>query len=496
MTWRITYKLLLAFLLTNVVVVILMLVFMRWSFARGFLDYIHQNEVRRLASLVMALEEAYAQHGSWYFLRHNSRRWRRFLDAEHPLRAPGEEPTLAETSLPPPAQAERQPDGAMPRPGRRGGPGRHLPAYRQDDPLSLRLRLSVLDADYQPLVGPPRGQKGDTLRPIVHAGQPVGWLRIVPLQAVTDTLDQHFLAQQSQAFVLITTLAIALAAGVSLLLGRHFLAPIQELVRGTRALAAGQFTTRLQITSGDELGQLATAFNLLAQTLEKNEHMRRQLTADISHELRTPLAVLRGEIEALQDGIRPSNPDTLQSLHAEVLRLHALVDDLYELSLSDLGALQYRKATIDLGAVLAEAINAFRERFASKNITVEAPYAQPTPVLVFADRERLYQLWTNLLENALRYTDPGGHLRVWYTLQDKTVLVHMQDSAPGVAPEALSQLFDRFYRVEASRTRSQGGAGLGLAICKNIVEAHGGQISAQSSPLGGVWIQCTLPVHT
>jgi two-component system sensor histidine kinase BaeS len=272
------------------------------------------------------------------------------------------------------------------------------------------------------------------------------------------------------------------------------LAPIQALLAGTRALTAGQFAMHLRVTSGDELGQLATDFNLLAQTLEKNENMRRQWTADISHELRTPLAILRGEIEALQDGIRPYNADTLQSLHAEVLRLHTLVNDLYELSLSDLGALHYRKASVDLAAVLDEAIAAFRERFASKEMTVEVPGAQGSPVYVFADRARVHQLLSNLLENTLRYTDPGGRLHMWYVRQEQAVVLHVQDSAPGVSPEALPHLFDRFYRTDTSRTRLPGGAGLGLAICKNIVEAHGGQIGAQPSPLGGLWIQVTFPV--
>lgn len=476
MQLRITPKLLLAFLLTNTLVVGVMVLVMRWSFARGFLDYIHQQEVQRLDSLVTALEQAYAEQGSWHFLRHHPRRWRQFLDDEQWLQAPGTEPSEDDH--------------------RRRRRKRHAPLYRPDDPLSLRLRISVLDADYQPVSGPPRGREDDTLRPILAAGQRVGWLRIMPLRAVTETLDQHFLAQQSQAFVVISALALVLAAGVSLLLGRHLLAPIQDLVRGTRALAAGQFATRLRVTAGDELGQLAADFNVLAQTLEHNEHLRRQWTADMSHELRTPLAILRGEIEALQDGIRPYSTDAVASLHAEVLRLHSLVEDLYDLSLSDLGALHYRKTSIDLVALLDEAVTAFRERFSGHDLVLEASFPKEEHVLVFADRTRLHQLFGNLLENAWRYTDLGGHVRVWYARHDTTVVVHVQDSAPGVAPEVLPQLFERFYRLEAARTRAQGGAGLGLAICKNIVEAHGGQISAHASPLGGLWMQVALPVHT
>ncbi|MBM3222380.1 MAG: HAMP domain-containing protein [Candidatus Tectomicrobia bacterium] len=495
MKLRITHKLLLSFLLTNAVVIILMLVCMRWSFARGFLDYIHQQEIRRLDSLVAALEGAYAEHGHWHFLRHKPRRWRQLLEMEVPMRP--EQPGLSPADDGPALPAATEPPSGhdSPHAGRRGRAGRLALLYRSDDPLSLRLRLSVLDEEQHPVIGPPHAQAGETLRPITYAGRTVGWLRIVPLQAVTDTLDRHFLAQQSQAFVLITSLAVALAAGVSILLGRHLLAPIQKLLAGTRALTAGQFTMRLGVTSGDELGQLAADFNVLAQTLEHNEDMRRQWTADISHELRTPLTILRGEIEALQDGLRPANAETLQSLHAEVLRLQTLVHDLYELSLSDLGALHYRKTPVELTAVLDEALLAFRERFTSKALTLETPGLPGEAVLLFADRARLHQLLSNLLEDSLRYTDPGGCVRVWYIRQEKAVVLHVQDSAPGVSPDALPHLFDRFYRTDTSRTRSPGGAGLGLAICKNIAEAHGGQIAVQPSPLGGVWIQVTLPVY-
>jgi two-component system sensor histidine kinase BaeS len=483
MKLRLTHKLLLAFLVTNVTVILLMVVMMRWSFARGFLHYIHQTEMRRLDALVTTLAQAYAEQEDWRFLRHNPRRWRQLLGAEQSQRAEGQVPTLSD-DMPPPNEASR--------PARRGAspPLR----YRPDDPLNLRLRLGVLDAAKQVVIGNPQSRPGDTLRPITYAGETVGWLRISPLQTITDELDRHFLAQQSRAFVLIITVSLALAAGVSILLAHHLLAPVRDLANGTRALAAGRFSTRLHVTSGDELGQLATDFNLLAHTLERNEHMRRQLTADISHELRTPLSILHGEIEALQDGIRPCNADTLQSLHSEVVRLNTLVNDLYELSLSDLGALHYRKATIDLGTVLDDALVAYRERLASKNIAIEAALMPHAPVIVFADAERLHQLFTNLLENTLRYTDPGGRLWVWYARHEKTVVIHFQDSAPGVPADALPKLFDRFYRADTARTRSQGGAGLGLAICKNIVEAHGGEICAQPSPLGGVWMQLTLPV--
>jgi len=216
--------------------------------------------------------------------------------------------------------------------------------------------------------------------------------------------------------------------------------------------------------------------------------------ADIAHELRTPLAILRGEIEALADGVRTYDALALQSLHTEVLTLHTLVEDLYHLSLSDLGALTYRKATIDLAALLDNALHAFVDRWAEKHLTFEVPRRGEAPVWVFGDTERLSQLFTNVFENTLRYTDPGGRIHVWYEPQAHAVVIHVQDSAPGVPQDALPQLFDRWYRVETSRNRAYGGSGLGLAICKNIVEAHEGKIWARPSPLGGLWLQILLPL--
>jgi two-component system sensor histidine kinase BaeS len=295
----------------------------------------------------------------------------------------------------------------------------------------------VLDAEHQLVVGGRRDSAHATLRPIRQHDRVIGWLRLTPLPAVTDELDRRFLAKQSQAFTLIAVVAMVLAVSVSVCLARHFLAPVTDLTRGTRALIAGQFATRLRVASGDELGQLARDFNTLAQTLAHNEQARRQMTADVAHELRTPLAILRGEIEALADGIRICDAMALQSLHTEVLTLQTLVEDLYQLSLSDLGALTYRKASIDLAALLTHILHAFADRWTAKRLTLEGPGQAAAPVRVFADAERLSQLFTNLFENTLRYTDPGGQIRVWYEPQTNAVAIHVQDSAPGVPEDAL-----------------------------------------------------------
>lgn len=221
--------------------------------------------------------------------------------------------------------------------------------------------------------------------------------------------------------------------------------------------------------------------------------MRRDFMADISHELRTPLAVLRGELEAIQDGVRQFTPDSVASLQAEVGTLTKLVDDLHQLSMSDEGALAYQKSSLDLIPLLEVASGSFRERFASRGLTLQL--SLPDSMTVFGDRDRLMQLFNNLLENSLRYTDSGGGLYISAEQRERMVLLTFADSAPGVSDEQLQKLFERFYRTEGSRNRASGGSGLGLAICVNIVQAHNGLIRAAHSPFGGVSITVELPLE-
>ncbi|MWT62076.1 HAMP domain-containing protein, partial [Escherichia coli] len=216
--------------------------------------------------------------------------------------------------------------------------------------------------------------------------------------------------QQRQTSWLIVALSTLLAALATFPLARGLLAPVKRLVEGTHKLAAGDFSTRVDTRSQDELGKLAQDFNQLASTLEKNQQMRRDFMADISHELRTPLAVLRGELEAIQDGVRQFTPESVASLQAEVGTLTKLVDDLHQLSMSDEGALAYQKAPVDVINILEVVTGAFRERFASRDLKINL--SLPDSAVVFGDRDRLMQLFNNLLENSLRYTDGGGALHI------------------------------------------------------------------------------------
>lgn len=475
----ITHRLFLAILAAASLAVLSMFLIMHWSIDRGFLRYVNTMEQARLTRLAEGLEEGYAGEGSWDFLRRDPARWRRLVAA-----------SLLEEEA---GFARGGRIGARPEPppGEGGGPPGPLPPH-----LARRfvMRLFLLDADKKPLFGPEDIPRNVALKPLRHQERVVGHLGLLPRRQLSDEHQLRFVKQQKLALALVAGVVVLLAAGLSLPLANRLIRPIRALAAATHRLAAGEFDSRVPVASSDELGRLARDFNSLALVLEKNERTRRQWVADISHELRTPLAVLRGEIEAIQDGVREASPEALRSLHGEVMRLARLVDDLYQLSLSDVGALTYRKEELDLADVLTETLDSFRPDFVRKNIALRANIPKEAEFPLFADHERLRQLFANLLGNTLKYTDPGGALEVRLEQRDGLAAVHFQDTPPGVPAAELERLFDRLYRVESSRSRATGGAGLGLSICRNIVEAHEGRITALPSPLGGVWIRVELPL--
>ncbi len=451
----ITFKLFLAILATCIVVALAMGVAVRYSFERGFGDYVQERENQRLDNLAQILANDYADNGSWEFLTTGRDRWWRSL-----------------------------------RLSRRELPGGH----EHRGPGSVLPRVSLVDAQGAWLAGYPLSQ-GASLRrhPVTVDGRTVGWLVSPPPAplVLNDEIDQQFQSRQLRATWVIVGLSVLLAVLVSLLLARVLLAPVRRVARATHRLAGGDYDVRVKVGAPDELGRLARDFNRLAHSLARNERLRREVMADVSHELRTPLTVLRGEVEALQDGLRPLDRAALASLASEIERLSKLIDDLYELSLADAGALNYRMQPLDLSHLVAQAVDTVRERFARSGLAIELRLAEG--LVLQGDERRLLQLLGNLLENSLRYTDAPGQVRVRTGRTGEGLFLEVADSAPGVRSDQLPRLFDRLYRAEVSRSRQHGGAGLGLAICRHIVQAHDGRMTAAASDLGGVSIRIEWP---
>ncbi len=486
----IRYKLFATLLAAVVFVVVGMFFLIYWNFDRGFLNYVNTVETKRLDSLAVNLQEAYADQGDWLFLQENPRLWHQFLAASTPeghqqfnpledvvIRREGRNRRLS------PGMESGMMQGRM-EPHNFQKKGKHL----------FEFRVVLLDADKNVVIGPRRFPVEDMkIIPLKQALVPVGYLGHIPQKGLLAPHQLHFVEKQKKSFALISLLIAALAALIAFPLASRLLKRLNALTGATHQLASGKFDTRLEVGPADELGQLTRDFNSLALTLGKNEQGRRQWVADISHELRTPLAVLRGEIEALQDRVRTFTPEAARSLHSEVMRLNRLVDDLFQLSMSDIGALTYRKENVDVLAILNREAELFRSEFTEKNISLTLDISTKNEIYIFGDSERMQQLFDNLFSNSLKYTDPGGTLSIICQSAAGGTEILFQDSSPSVPAADIDRLFERLYRVESSRNRASGGAGLGLAICRNIVEGHGGSIAAESSPLGGVLIRITLP---
>lgn len=501
MKFGVTHKLFLAILTAAGIAVVSSALIMQWSLDRGFLKFVNTMEQAGISRLATKLEEHYRTDQNWNFLQRDPELWRRLISA-----AMLESAQHPETGMPPsPPPGVRMP--VAPPPGKRmpsASPPQHFggdtpepePGQR---PLQIDRRfderLVLLNADRKVLIGHAAVAADKSATPLTYQGTVVGYLGLLPRTNVSEAPQQRFLKEQKLAFSLVATVVVLLSAVLALLLARRLVRPLQEVALATHQLAAGSFSVRVPVSSQDELGRLAGDFNSLALALEKGEQTRRQWVADISHELRTPIAILRAEIEALQDGIRQPTPSTINSLHGEIVRLGRLVDDLYQLSLSDIGALTFQKIELNLADLITETVAIYHSEFAAKQIRLDTSCSvSGGSALLSGDPERLRQLFSNLLDNSLKYTDAGGSLQIYLESSSDAITVNLQDSEPGVPFSELGKLFDRLYRVESSRNRASGGAGLGLAICRSIVEAHNGKISALESPLGGVCIRIELPL--
>ena len=457
-----TVQLFLAVLATATLVTVAMGTATQWTFHRGFIGYLNQQAVVRMEAALPRVQAAYAQHGNWSFVHDRPDVWFGLVGVERIV----------------------SPQAA------RGQEGR---AMFDSDLLGAGRRMSLLDSQRQHVMGFPFIMADSVQREIVVDGQTVGWLVIAPIQGVTDTAAMRFADEQWRTSLAAGVLGVAMAALIAWWAARKLLAPVRTVAEATHRVAAGSYETRVAVGSDDEVGQLARDFNHLAHKLEANERMRRNFMADVSHELRTPLAVLRGELEALEDGVRQPTPETLSALLGEVATLTQLVDDLYDLALSDVGALSYRKEAIDIVDLVDAEAQLMRRSAAERQLRLTQTLAAE-PVWVMADASRVRQLLHNVLINAMRYTDAGGEIALHVHREGDTVHIDVMDTPPGVPDDMLPQLFDRFFRVEGSRSRASGGSGLGLAICRNIVEAHEGRISARHAPQGGLWVAIELPV--
>lgn len=470
---RIWHKLALVLLLTTTLVISIAFILAQLSFRQDFSGYIKGQQERQVHLLSERLTEGYEQAGSWNFLRENPRLLR--LIIRESFR--NEQATFAT----PPIKHEK-----------------NVPPF--DSPPRFRprraSRMAILDQDKNNVLGSLEAGPSIEDFPIKSKSKTIGYIRIRSVSKLTNKLDERFIKSQFHSYIGIGVIAFFLSLIAAWLLSNYFRRRFVQLTEIANDLTAGKFDQRIDITHNDELADLGRNFNVLANTLEKNRDSQKQWIADISHELRTPLAIISGEIEALQDGIRPLDKAAIKSLSSEASHLNHLVNDLYQLSLSDLGKLDYKKTIIDLTEILDRVIAQYHPRLSEHNLNLENRIEKSRRISVLGDEQRFVQLFSNLIDNAVKYTNQGGKIIIDSEQTDNNILLTFEDSSPSLSTENLSKIFNRLYRAESSRNRTTGGAGLGLAIASAIVEAHDGKISASNSTLGGIRISIQLPLYT
>ncbi len=492
---RLKYQLFLAMLLGSGLLIALMYAINSWSFNRGFLGYINSTEVARIEPIVDDLAANYAEHDGWEWIAASHRRWGTIVDRHLGTRANrrdrGGLPNRADFPPgPPPVKGERPP-AAGDKPGPQSKPD------RGPSNLTLDPRLLLADAEKTILygfMGADVNSPETSWLPISVDDRIVGFLGYRRLKQPPGQLDQVFAEQQKRSFAYAALVMIALSALLAAALSARIVRPILHIRNTVRKIRKGNYDQPIDMTRRDEIGDLARDINRLATALDRNLSARQQWLAEISHELRTPVAILQGELEAMIDGVMPIDEVAIKSLHDESLRLSRLINDLHKLTLSDIGALDYRFEVLDLVELIGERCRLAQPLASARSLIIKSDISTQS-ALMKADRERLSQLADNLLQNSIRYTDPDGVITVSLYTDDQQICLCWEDSSPGVTTEQLPHLFESLYRTEASRNRDTGGAGLGLAIVSKIVEAHEGTIEASQSEQGGLAITIRFPLH-
>jgi signal transduction histidine kinase len=279
---------------------------------------------------------------------------------------------------------------------------------------------------------------------------------------------------------------------IGLLLVRRVINPLSEVIAAARSVADGNLSTRVRVSGPDDLRALSDSFNHMADSLERDDRERRDMLADIAHELRTPLSVMRGRLEGIVDGVYPAAPDQIAPALEETYLLERLVEDLRLLTLAEMHQLPFEKKKVDLGELARHVLDLFQAEAQEKQITLSLE-RKSDDLNAVVDSQRTEQVLGNLVNNALHYVTQGGKVQVVLERTNGEVAVSVEDNGPGVPEENLQYIFHRFWREEKSRTRTSGGAGLGLAIAKQLVEGQGGNITAADRLGGGLQIKCTLP---
>lgn len=466
---------------TAVLIIAIMATLVALSMRDGFAQYLLRGELARFDALEQALIEAYDPEAKgWLVFDDDPKVWRRFVgthfqpDGHEGERRPPPSlgPTLDWLGGPPPPW----------------GPARGR--------LLISERLMLLAPDGTHIIGAKEGaglfeRRAICVDVMCDDDNLLGYIGLNAPQSTSNNSDSFFLRRQYNSLALSAFIAVLLSAIAAFFVARQILVPIRQLESGAKTMAAGDYSARIKQRRSDELGQLIGHYNALAATLERTDKAEREWISNTSHELQTPLATLRAQIEAVQDGVRQPDAETLAGMHAAMMRLSRLVQDIKILSHSREGGLITALYAEDLCGIAREAASIAQPLLKEKQIELELDLPSKAPLM--CDRIRIGQVVDNLLQNTARYTNTSGQVRLSVKDVGDKVQLSVEDTPPAPPTGDMSKLFDRFYRAESSRSRAFGGSGLGLSVCRAIVEAHGGTIAAEHSSMGGLRVNITLP---
>jgi signal transduction histidine kinase len=379
--------------------------------------------------------------------------------------------------------------------GRRGqgGPGgRARPLVLTD--AGGQFVATTTDEGYPNATDYDKGAAGSDPVPIDVDGTVVGYIQFLDMgetQDLRQTAEAAFLDRISRAILISAIGAGLLALVLGVALASTISRPVRELTDGTKALAAGDLGHQVPVRTADEIGQLAQSFNRMSADLAHSNQLRKQMTADIAHDLRTPLSVILGYSEALQDDKLPGTPEVYGAMHRQAQHLNRLIEDLRTLSLADAGQLSLQRRTVRPGDLLEHAAIAYLPQAEERGVQLSVVAGAAPPIAV--DPDRLGQVIGNLVGNALRHTPDGGHIQLAAAVAGPRVVLSVTDDGPGIPTADLPHIFERFYRGDKARV-DDGASGLGLAIARSLVEAHGGQIAAENVATGGARFTIALPL--
>jgi signal transduction histidine kinase len=310
-----------------------------------------------------------------------------------------------------------------------------------------------------------------------------------------DSNKDLFINSFNRTLLLGGLASVIIAILIAFVLSRRILRPIEALTSAVRDMESGNLSQRVNVSSKDEIGELARAFNSMAGNLVRVEQLRQNMVNDVAHELLTPLTYIRCQIESVQDGLITPTPEVMDSLHEEAMFLNRLIEDLQDLALAEAGQLSLKPERISVRDEVSSAINSLQIRVNEAELRIETEIPKDCPD-VRADSKRFGQILRNLLNNAITHMPSGGTIKIHAVRHNLQVEIMIEDTGSGILPEDLPFVFERFYRADESRSRATGGAGLGLPIVKQIVEAHGGETRIESQIRQGTKIFFTLPIFT